>query len=90
MTTNPNNAATDPRAAAKQDQVKRDHDVLEESARRVQSSVSAPDHRPDPNHAATDPRAAAKQEQVKRDHDELEESARRVEESVRTSKDNET
>ena len=37
----PSNAATDPRAAAKQDQVKADHDALEESARRVESSVPA-------------------------------------------------
>jgi hypothetical protein len=39
--TNPDHAATDPRAAAQQDQVKRDHDKLEESARRVEASVPA-------------------------------------------------
>ena len=37
----PDHAAVDPRAAAKQDQVKADHDALEASARRVESSVSS-------------------------------------------------
>ena len=37
----PNNAAVDPSAAAQQNQVKADHDALQESARRVQSSVSS-------------------------------------------------
>ncbi|HYR29025.1 MAG TPA: hypothetical protein VEU30_11210 [Thermoanaerobaculia bacterium] len=73
---NPDNAATDPRAAAVQDQVKRDHDALEESARRVESSVSST------GGAVTDPAAAAKQDRVREDHDRLEESARRVEASV--------
>lgn len=35
----PNNAAVDPNAAARQDQIKADHDALQESARRVKSSV---------------------------------------------------
>ena len=35
----PNNAAVDPQAAARQNQVKADHDALQESARRVNSSV---------------------------------------------------
>jgi hypothetical protein len=38
MTTR-NETSVDPNAAAKQDQVKRDHDALEASARRVESSV---------------------------------------------------
>ena len=73
---NPDKAATDPKAAAQQDQVKRDHDALEASARRVDASV------PGGSEPATDRNAAAKQDQVKRDHDVLEESARRVERSV--------
>lgn len=74
--TNPNNAATDPRAAAQQDQVKADHDALQEQARRVDASVP-PDGR-----AATDPDAAARQDQVKADHDRMQEQTRRVEASV--------
>ena len=35
----PNQAATDPSAAARQDQMKRDHDALADSARRVEGSV---------------------------------------------------
>ena len=77
---NPDNAATDPNAAAKQDQVKRDHDALEASARRVDASVPG-------QQAATDPDAAAKQDQIKRDHDALEASARRVDASVPTATD---
>jgi hypothetical protein len=73
---NPDNAAVDPKAAAQQDQVRADHDALEESARRVESSV------PDDNRPATDRNAAAIQDQVKRDHDALEESARRIDASV--------
>lgn len=72
----PRAAEVDPRAAATQDQVRADHAALEESARRVQSSVPAN------GEAATDRDAAAKQDQVKADHDRLEESARRVESSV--------
>ena len=72
----PDNAATDPRAAAQQDQVKRDHDALEEQARRVEASV------PSNQQPATDPDAAAKQDQVRADHDRMQESARRVEASV--------
>jgi hypothetical protein len=56
-----------------QDQVKRDHDALEESRRRVESSVNQP---------STDREAAAKQDQVHADHERLEESARRVAASV--------
>ena len=72
-TNDPNNAATDPRAAASQDQVKRDHDALADSARRVESSASQ---------STTDPDAAAKQDRLKADHDRLQELARRVEASV--------
>ena len=71
----PDHAATDPRAAAQQDQIKRDHDALEESRRRVESST------PDGG-AATDPRAAALQDRTHADHDRIQESARRVESSV--------
>lgn len=39
--TDPRNAAIDPNAAAQQSQVKADHDALEASARRVESSVPA-------------------------------------------------
>ncbi|HEX7153006.1 MAG TPA: hypothetical protein VF618_16080 [Thermoanaerobaculia bacterium] len=78
--TNPDHAATDPRAAAQQDQVKADHDALAEQARRVEASV--PDNVTDPRRAATDPEAAATQDRVKADHDRMAESARRVEASV--------
>ena len=71
-----NEAATDPRAAAQQEQVKADHDALVDSARRVEASV------PSNQQPATDARAAAKQDQVKADHDALVDSARRVEASV--------
>jgi hypothetical protein len=37
----PRHAATDPANAARQEQVKEDHDALQESARRVESSVPA-------------------------------------------------
>jgi hypothetical protein len=77
---NPDHAAVDPKSAAVQDQVKADHDALQESARRVESSV--PSNMSDPRNAATDPRAAAIQDQVKADHDALQESARRVDASV--------
>jgi uncharacterized protein involved in exopolysaccharide biosynthesis len=73
---NPDNAATDPNAAAKQDQIKADHDALQDSARRVESSVPAS------GEAATDPTAAALQDRVKADRDRLQESARRVEQSA--------
>ena len=69
----PNKAATDPRAAAKQEQVKRDTEALRDSARRNENTSEQ---------AETDPRAAELQERVHRDHDRLEESARRVESSV--------
>ena len=71
-TINPDNAATDVRAKAQQDQVRADHDALQESARRVEASVPSNDQ------PATDPVAAARQDQVRADHDRLEESARRV------------
>ena len=73
---NPDNAAVDPRAAAQQDQVRADHDALEEQARRVESSV------PSSGEAATDPDAAAAQDRVKADHDRMQDQARRVEASV--------
>lgn len=68
----PNNAATDPRAAVQQDQVKADKEALQEQARRVESSVPA-DARP-----ATDPELAAAQDQVHADHDRMQEQSRRV------------
>jgi hypothetical protein len=71
----PDRAATDPRAAAQQEQVKADHDRLEESARRVDASTAS-------GGVATDREAAAKQDRVKADHDALQDSARRVEASV--------
>lgn len=74
---NPNNAATDPRAAAQQDEVKRNHDALEAQKERVDASVPHGGRE-----AATDRDAAAVQDQVRRDHDRLEQSARRVESSV--------
>jgi hypothetical protein len=74
---NPDKAATDPNAAAAQEQVKRDHDRLEDSARRVEASVRNTD-----GGAATDPDAAAKQDRVREDRDRLQESARRIEASV--------
>lgn len=77
----PANAATDPHAAAQQAQVKADHDALEESARRVESSVEGR-NATFAGEAATDPAAARKQDQVKADHDALAASARRVESSV--------
>jgi hypothetical protein len=73
---NPDNAAVDPRAAAQQDQVRADHDALEEQARRVEASV------PSSGQAATDPDAAAAQDRVKADHDRMEAQTRRVEASV--------
>lgn len=82
---NPDNAATDPAAAAKQDQVRADHDALQESARRVEAS--APANVRDPREAATDTAAAAKQDQTRADHDALQESARRVEASQQTTTD---
>jgi hypothetical protein len=70
--------ATDARAAARQEQVKADHAALQDSARRVESSV----HDTPVWEAATDPAAAAKQDQIKADRDALQESARRVQSSV--------
>jgi hypothetical protein len=69
---NPDHAATDPAAAAKQDQIRADHAALQESARRIDASQQT----------TTDASAAAKQDQVRADHDALEESARRVKSSV--------
>jgi hypothetical protein len=69
----PNHAATDPRAAARQDQVRADHAALEESARRIQSST---------DRGATDSSAAARDSQRRADHDALERSAQRVAASV--------
>ena len=78
----PANAATDPRAAAQQEQVKADHAALEESTRRVEASVGNSGADTTRREPATDPQAAEKQEQMKADHDELAASARRVESSV--------
>jgi len=80
---NPDHAATDPRAAAQQEQVRADHDALEEQARRVEASVpGGTGGTADPGRAATDPEAAAVQDRVRADHDRMQESARRVEASV--------
>lgn len=80
---NPDNAATDPRAAAQQDQVRADHDALQEQARRVEASVpGGTSGTADPGRAAMDPDAAAVQDRVRADHDRMQESARRVEASV--------
>lgn len=92
-TADPRNAATDPRGAAIQEQVRADHDALEQSQRRVEASVSADVRNTPVQHqdtgadrgmgtAATDASAAAKQDQVHADHDALQESARRVRASV--------
>jgi hypothetical protein len=71
----PNRAATDPRAAEQQRQLKADHDAIEASARRVAASGGDAG-------TTTDPEAAAQQDRIKADHDALEESARRVRGSV--------
>lgn len=72
---NPDNAATDPNAAAQQDRMRADHDALQESARRVDASA--------PNGgAAIDREAADTQDRVHAEHDRMQESARRVEASV--------
>jgi hypothetical protein len=86
---NPDNAATDPNAAAQQDQVKADHDALQESARRVESSVSA-DVRDTPvqpanlGTTATDDNAQSIRnvDDARRNADAARDSARRVEQSV--------
>lgn len=78
---NPDNAATDPRAAAQQEEVRANHDALQEQARRVEASVPSGDLR-DPQQAATDPDAAAAQDRVKADHDAMQAQSRRVEASV--------
>jgi hypothetical protein len=82
---NAQNAATDPQAAAKQDQVKRDHDVLEESARRVEASV--PSHVRDtpiqPSDAAENTAQPARNaDDARRNADAARDSARRVDESI--------
>ncbi len=66
----PSHAATDRGAAAQQEQVKRDHDRLEESARRVESSVPS-------SGAATDAGAAEQQDRVAGNAGALRDSARR-------------
>ncbi|MDQ3281562.1 MAG: hypothetical protein M3Q69_09125 [Acidobacteriota bacterium] len=73
---NPENAATDPNAAAQQNQVKADRAALEEQARRVDASTPAN------GEAATDPDAAATQDRVRADHDRMQAQAARVEASV--------
>jgi hypothetical protein len=90
LRTSPQGAEIDPAAATRQDQVRADHDAMQESARRVAASVpdsvrDNPVRQANPsgaNDAATDPRAAALQDQVRKDHDALQESARRVESSI--------
>ena len=72
---NPDHAATDPAAAARQDQVKADHAALEESARRIDATVNE-------NSTRTDPQASARDAQRRADHDALERSADRVAASV--------
>jgi hypothetical protein len=73
---NPDNAATDPNAAAQQEQVKADHDALQAQAARVEASV------PRNNQPATDPDAAATQDRVKADHDRMQAQSARIEASV--------
>lgn len=71
---NPDDAARDARAAARQDQVHSDHDRLRDFSQRVDASVS--------DGAATDRDAAAQQEQVRRDREALQQSSRAVESSA--------
>jgi hypothetical protein len=75
----PKHAAVDPAAAAKQEQVKADHAALEESARRVESSVSSA-VRDTPIRPADTTTGDA--EDARRNADIARESARRVEASV--------
>jgi hypothetical protein len=81
-------AATDPTAAAKQDQIKADHDRLAESARRVEASVPAGvrDTPVQPAHATSateDTAQSLRNVDAARDNaDAARESARRVEQSV--------
>ena len=91
----PNNAAVDPKAAARQDQVKADHDALQESARRVNSSVSS-DVRETPvqpigrdaggssgSAGRVDPDRAATDPQAAATQDQIREDHDRLEESAR-------
>jgi hypothetical protein len=91
-TVNPDNAATDPRAAAQQRQIKKDHDVLVASAKRTAATASgdqrgASARRSNRNGAATDPRGAAIQKQVKRDRDSLAATARRIDSTAAVVED---
>lgn len=71
---NPNNAATDPRGAAVQKQVKRDHDRLAATARRIDSSQGV----------AEDPEAARKSDRAHRNAEAARSSAKRVQRSTRS------
>lgn len=83
----PENAATDPRAAAQQDQIRADHEALQEASRRVQSSVP-PDVRDTPiqpaNFAGAIDEAQLDRDldDARRHADQVRETARRLEESV--------
>jgi hypothetical protein len=70
---NERGAATDPRAAAKQEQVKADRDALERSARRVEASVPS-DVRETPVQPADAVRAT---DEARRNADALRDSAER-------------
>ena len=86
----PRRAKTDPRAAAKQEQVKKDTARLKASARRTSTPETGGAKRAratDPKQAATEPRAAATQERVKRDTAQLKASARRVAASAAVTED---
>lgn len=80
---NPENAAVDPAAASRQDQVKADHDALQESARRVESSVP-PEVRDSPiRHTEDAARPSADATQAKRDSEAAHENAEAARESDR-------
>lgn len=88
----PENAATDPRAAAQQDQIKADHEALEESARRVQSSVPAevrdtPIQPANVDTAIDEAQLDRDLDAARRHADEVREAARRLHESVPEERD---
>jgi hypothetical protein len=91
---NPDNAATDPSAAAQQNQVKADHDALQEQARRVESSVppdvrDTPVQRANPGTDATEDtgRPVRNADAARDNADAARESARRVQDSVAGERD---
>ena len=91
---NPDLATVDRDAAAKQDRVKADHDVLQESARRVEASVpesvrETPVQQPDRSNSSGDDDAQSIRnlEDSRRNADAARESARRVEESTPEGQD---